>query len=195
MSLARQLESLLFSSPRPMTYRKLAESTGAKPEEVKLAVEELAQKFNQDESGINILRHGDSVQMVTTPLESKLITQFLKEEQAGELTRPALETLTIIAYRGPVSKIQLDTIRGVNCALILRNLMIKGLVEAKAHKDKLQTSYQVTNDFVRFLGLNHISELPEYQQLNQNEHLDSLLNPMQVQLKVEESSESLPPSA
>ncbi len=73
--------------------------------------------------------------------------------------------------------------------------MIKGLVEAKAHKDKLQTSYQVTNDFVRFLGLNHISELPEYQQLNQNEHLDSLLNPMQVQLKVEESSESLPPSA
>lgn len=188
MDLARKLESLLFASPRPLSYRKLAELAGARPEEVKPVVKELAAKLNIDTSGINILRHGESVQMVTSPLESKLITQFLKEEQAGELTRPSLETLTIIAYRGPISKIQLDTIRGVNCALILRNLMIKGLVEAKAHKDKLQSSYQVTTDFIRFLGLNRIAELPDYETLNQNEHLDTLLNPPDVDRVTEQGA-------
>lgn len=194
MELLRQIESLLFATPRPMTIRKLAELTKGKPEDVKLAIQELAIKCNVDTSGINIVQHGETVQMVTSPLESKLITQFLKEEQAGELTRPALETLTIIAYRGPISKIQLDTIRGVNCALILRNLMIKGLVEAKSHKEKLQTSYQVTLDFVRFLGLHHISELPDYQDLNQNEHLDSLLNPQQQTAIAEESAEPTTPN-
>ncbi|MEK7537609.1 MAG: SMC-Scp complex subunit ScpB, partial [Patescibacteria group bacterium] len=106
-----------------------------------------------------------------------LVTAYLKEEQAGELTRPALETLTIVAYRGPISKIQLDTIRGVNCSLILRHLMIKGLVEAKHAKDKYQTTYRVSADFVRFLGLTDITQLPDYEQLHVDERLEQILNP------------------
>lgn len=188
MSLERKLTSLLFASPRPLTIKKLAELVAAPAEEVKAALAALAEQYNVETSGLNLLRHGDAVQFVTTPLESKLVTQFLKEEQAGELTRPALETLTIIAYRGPISKIQLDTIRGVNCALILRNLMVKGLVEAKSHRDKLQTSYQVTTDFVRYLGLTQISELPEYEELNRNEHLEQLLNPPSPDARAEQAA-------
>lgn len=192
MKLSSQLESLLLVATRPLSTKKLAELTGASVEEVTAAVGDLAQRFNTDDSGLQILQHASSVQLVTNPLNSKMITAYLKEEQAGELTQPALETLTIIAYRGPISKLQLDTIRGVNCALILRNLMIKGLVEAKSHKDKLQTSYQVTTDFIRFLGLHHIAELPEYEQLHQLEQLDQILNPQGVTVTTEENTAHAP---
>jgi len=177
MSLSTKIESILFAAPRPMTVKKLAEVVGDSPEAVNAALDQLVNQYNVDDRGIHLLRHASTVQFVTSPLNSKMVTAFLKEEQAGELTRPALETLTIVAYRGPISKIQLDTIRGVNCALILRHLMIKGLVEAKPHKDKFQTTYQVTADFVRFLGLDHISNLPRYDELRGDNLLDQLLNP------------------
>ncbi len=188
MTLRSKLESLLFITPRPLTVKRLAELAGADVSAVEAEVTALTANYNGEESGVHLLRHGDTVQFVSSPLNSKLVTEFIKEEQAGELTRPALETLTIVAYRGPISKIQLDTIRGVNCALILRNLMIKGLVEAKQHKDKRQASYQVTMDFVRFLGLNHISELPDYEQLNRDENLEQVLNPTSTVVKHEDGA-------
>lgn len=177
MNLTGQIESLLLAATRPLTARRLAELAGATAEEVTVVLDELAARFNEPDGGIHLLRHAGTAQLVTGPAYSKMITEYLKEEQAGDLTRPSLETLTIIAYRGPISKIHLDTIRGVNCSLILRNLMIKGLVEAKAAKDKYQTSYQVTNDFVRFLGLDQITELPDYAKLNGDQLFDQLLNP------------------
>lgn len=188
MTLRSKLESLLFITPRPLTVKRLAELAGADVPAVEIEVAALTAHYNSEESGVHLLRHGDTIQFVSSPLNSKLVTEFIKEEQAGELTRPALETLTIVAYRGPISKIQLDTIRGVNCALILRNLMIKGLVEAKQHKEKRQASYQVTMDFVRFLGLNHISELPDYEQLNRDENLEQLLNPTATVVKHEDGA-------
>lgn len=178
MELRRNLESLLLVATRPLSLKKIAETLDVTVGDVQAALAELKARLNVESSGIQLLEHGSSVQFVTNPLASKLITEYLKEEQAGELTRPALETLTIIAYRGPISKIQLDTIRGVNCSLILRNLMIKGLVEAKGNKDKLQTTYSVTNDFVRFLGLTHINQLPDYEQLHSDERLEQIINPV-----------------
>lgn len=192
MSLTSQLASLLLASPRPLTVRKLADHTGRTPDEVTAALDALSQQYNVDDSGIQLLRHGQTAQFVTSPLNSKLVTEFLKEEQAGELTRPALETLTIVAYRGPISKIQLDTIRGVNCSLILRHLMIKGLVEGKAAKEKLQTTYQVTSDFVRYLGLTDITQLPDYEQLHHDERLEQLLNPTAVTATEEAAPASTP---
>lgn len=189
MTLRSKLESLLFISPRPLTVKRLAELAGAEGAAVETELTALAERYNANDSGLNLLRHANSVQFVSSPLNSKLVTDFIKEEQAGELTRPALETLTIVAYRGPISKIQLDTIRGVNCALILRNLMIKGLVEAKgASKDKHQTTYHVTMDFVRFLGLNQISELPDYEKLNRDENLEQLLNPTATVVQHEQAA-------
>ena len=175
--LNRNLESLLLVATRPLALKKLAAQINVTVKEVEQTIGELKQKYNQEASGIQILEHGSTVQFVTSPLASKLVTEYLKEEQAGELTRPALETLTIVAYRGPISKIQLDTIRGVNCSLILRNLMIKGLVESKSARDKYQTTYTVTSDFIRFLGLTDITQLPDYEQLHVDERLEQILNP------------------
>lgn len=179
-SLTTTIESLLFVATKPLTTKRLAELTQATIDDIELALQSLTEKYNVDGNGIQLVHHNSSIQFVSSPDTSKVVTEYLKEEQAGELTRPALETLTIIAYRGPISKVQLDTIRGVNCALILRNLMIKGLIEAKTHKDRMQTSYEVTMDFLRFLGLTSISELPEYDRLHREETLEALLNPQTV---------------
>jgi len=112
--------------------------------------------------------------MVSAPDNVKLIQEFIKDETTGELTRPSLETLTIIAYRGPVSKLDLERIRGVNCSLILRNLLIRGLVESKTEKKEIY--YNITFDFIRFLGVNDIKELPDYERLHTDDSLDRMLD-------------------
>lgn len=133
-------------------------------------------EYKAGRRGIEIIKHGDKFQLVSAPENAELIKSFVKDEVAGELTRPSLEALTIIAYRGPISKIDLDRIRGVNCGMILRNLLIRGLIEAKEDLKKRETYYSVTLDFIRFLGLNEISELPDYERLHKEETLEKFLN-------------------
>ena len=139
------------------------------------AIEALMLKYNSSESGVNLQKIDDKVQFVTNPGNSKMISEYLKEEVSGELTPASLETLTVIAYRGPVSKTELELIRGVNCSLIIRNLLIRGLIEEKKEKNELAFKYQITFDFLRHLGLNEAKELPDYQSLNTQENLINLL--------------------
>ncbi len=173
--LSQKIESILFVAARPMSLKKLAEVCGADKEEVAKAVEEIAAVYNRDERGVRILRNGSDVQMSTAPACSKLVQDFLKDETTGELTKPSLETLTIVAYRGPISKPELEQIRGVNCSLILRNLMLRGLVEAVGETDNAPASYRVTMDFVRFLGVSSVEELPEYDKLRSHENVVRIL--------------------
>jgi len=170
------LESLLFISGKPMSIKKLSEILKIDKKEVSQIAETLTQEYNQPEHGVHIMKAGQSYQMTTNPQNSNIIKDFIKSEQTGELTKPSLETLTIIAYRGPVTKAELEQIRGVNCGLIIRNLLIKGLVEAREDKEKMATVYSVTFDFLRFLGINRVEELPEYDKLNSDENLRKLLD-------------------
>jgi len=177
MKLSAKLESLLFVASRPLSYKKLADLAGASWDDVKAAVEELKQSYNTEDRGIQLAVQGSSIQFVTSPLAAKLVADFLKAERSGELTKPALETLTIIAYRGPIAKSEIDLIRGVNCSLILRNLMIRGLISSHEDKDKMATMYEISFDFLRHLGLRDISELPDYQTLNSDTRLEEYLRP------------------
>lgn len=173
-TLRRDLESLLLVSARPLTVRHLAKLTGSTEDDVRVALDELKQVYNTDQRGIQLQQAGQQVQLVTSPLAAKLIADFLKAEQSGDLTDPAIETLTIIAYRGPISKLELDQIRGVNCSLILRHLMIRGLVESEDDDAQMTTRYSVTLDFLRFLGLASIDQLPDYHALRNDENLKQL---------------------
>lgn len=174
--LKSKIESLLFISNQPLTIKRLASLTKADAKEVEVAIQELMADYNQGEKGIKLQKIDDKIQMVTAPESAKLVKDFIKEETTGELTRPALETLTIIAYRGPVTSAEIEQIRGVNCAIILRNLLIRGLIESKQDAKKMQTTYNITFDFLKFLGLNKQSELPDYEKLNSSESLEKILN-------------------
>ena len=134
--------------------------------------------------------------MVSSPENAELVQEFIKDETTGELSRPSLEALTIIAYRGPVSKIDLDRIRGVNCSLILRNLLLRGLIEGKFDKQKQETYYTVTLDFTRFLGLSEIKELPDFEKLNKDDTISRFLDGEKEEaesekLKVESKEEEI----
>ncbi len=176
-SLKSKIESLLFITNQPFKLKKLADLAKGEKKAVEAAVAELIAEYNQADKGIAIQQIGEEVQMVTVADNAKLVKDFIKEETTGELTRAALETLTIVAYRGPVSRAEIEQIRGVNCAVILRNLLVRGLVESQEDKKKMNVSYTITFDFLKFLGLNSQSELPDYAKLNSNESLDKIINP------------------
>lgn len=195
MTLKRDLESLLFVAAHPLSVKKLAQLTKHEPAAVATALAELQQEYNRDEKGIQIQQSGQQFQFVSSPLASKLVTGFLRDEQSGDLTDPAIETLTIIAYRGPLAKSELDQIRGVNCSLILRHLLIQGLVEMNEDKNEMVVKYSVTFDFLRFLGLRSIAELPDYEKLRHDENLRELLAGESAVSATEAVSEVAPSAA
>jgi segregation and condensation protein B len=174
MNLKSQIESLLFISGSPFAAEKIAKILEAKKEDVEKALADLQDDSKRENRGAQIAALDGKYQMVTNPENSKLVEGFLKEEVIGELTRPQLETLTIVAYRGPISKIELEQIRGVNCGLILRNLLIRGLIEQKANKEGAD-GYLITHEFLRYLGITDTKDLPDYEKLNRDKNLQDLL--------------------
>lgn len=174
-TLSSQLEALLLVANKPVSLKELSTATGAKASEVTEALAVLSKEYEESGRGWRLASATNSYQLVSAGEHSALIKSFLKSEASGELSQPSLEALTIIAYRGPVSKIELDQIRGVNCSLIVRNLLLRGLIEEEFDKKKNENYYQVTLDFVRFLGLNNIMELPDYERLHQPEELTAAL--------------------
>ena len=106
----------------------------------------------------------------------KVLKDYFNDELSGDLSKPSLETLTIIAYRQPVSKEELEQIRGVNCSMIIRNLLIRGLIEESTDKESLSINYSVTMDFLKYMGINSVDELSDYEKLNSDENLIKLLD-------------------
>jgi segregation and condensation protein B len=171
-TLEAKIEALLAVSPRPLHVKKLAELTGGKKEEVREAVAALGDRYKKEGSGHAIVRVDDEVRMGSAPEVTGVVEQFVKDETTGELTRPQLETLTVIAYRGPVSKPEIEQIRGVNCTLILRNLMMRGLVEELA---EIAPLYQVSMEFMRFIGARSVADLPDYEALRRDKRIEDIL--------------------
>lgn len=177
-SLISQLSSLLLVSNRPLSSRKLAELTNEKPQTVQAVLEELAKFFQAQDFGIRLVQSGNEFQMVTDPANRELVETFIKQEVAGDLTRPQLETLAIIAYRGPIAKSEIELIRGINCSLILRNLLTRGLVQEE--ESNHQIAYSVSVDFLKFLGIGKTNELPEYGIYSKHELIQELLERRQI---------------
>jgi segregation and condensation protein B len=169
------LEALLLVSSKPTSIAKLAELSLAKPSAVAECLNALQQEYIEQGRGFILLLNNNQAQLVSSPEQAEIVKGYLKDDITGELSEPSLETLTIIAYRQPVSKGEMEQIRGVNCSLILRNLMIRGLIEADYDKAKGLTMYSVTTDFLKYLGVGSVSELPNFEALNSEENLQRLL--------------------
>jgi segregation and condensation protein B len=192
MLVKSQLESILFVAIKPLTPKDLSNLIGVKIDEVKAALEELVNDYKNSGRGLALISNNGQYQLTTSSENSSLVKDFLKDEINGELSQPSLEALTIIAYRGPISKLELEKIRGVNCSLIIRNLLLRGLIEEKFNKTKNENYYTVTNDFIRFLGLNSLNDLPEYEKLNKLDALNQGLTETEKEVEaVIESKENL----
>ncbi len=174
MSLSSKLESVLFVASKPVAVKKLASVLKLGQEEVLEALVVLQQKYNQEDSGIVILKNNDEWQMASSPNNKEEAENFMKAEVSGELTKPQLETLTVVSYCGPITKPELEQIRGVNCGLILRNLMLRGLVKENEDSASLLPTYEVTMEYLRHLGINSLEELPDYAQLHNHPYIANL---------------------
>jgi segregation and condensation protein B len=177
MSTPQQIEAILFAAARPLSIKKLAEISAVYIEDVEKGLVELEARLA--DSGIMLQRAGNEVQLVTRPEFTETIQKVLKDEMHGELTRPSLEALTILAYRGPLTRPELEQIRGVHSSLILRNLLLRGLIEEKEDARLGQPVYAVTLDFLRHMGLSSVEELPKYEELRGHQHVMDVLKDLE----------------
>lgn len=170
-----QLESLLFVAGKPIIIKDLALALAVSESQMEEMIKFELEKMNIPENGLHLAISNQKVQLISNPDNGKFLRDYFKEELNSELSKPSLETLTIIAYRQPISKEELEQIRGVNCSLILRNLLIRGYIEAYDDKNSLATTYSVTIDFLRHLGIDSVKDLPDFAKLNSDDNLKRLL--------------------
>lgn len=171
------LESVLFMYGREISFSRIGELLELSEDEVSETIEQLQKEYKRRENcGLHIIVQDEQVQMVTHPSSATIIEQITKKELEGPLTPVASEVLAIIAYRGPINKIDIEAIRGVNCSFTLRNLLRRGLIERIVSDDSRHLQqYKITIDFLRVLGIDSVSELPEYEELSKDKRIDAIL--------------------
>lgn len=160
LGLPALLECLLFVAPEPVTVAHLASSLDVPVELVEAALDQLAARLSQ--GGLRLQRSQNRVQLVTAPEAAAAIERFLGLNPTARLSPAALETLAIIAYRQPITRSQIDELRGVNSDGVLRTLLHWGLVEQGERLEQAGRPFQygTTPDFLRYFGLQSLDELP-----------------------------------
>lgn len=160
MNLETQIEAILFYTAEPTKISFLAKTLEVKVSEISDALTVLNESLKT--RGIRVVVHNDEASLVTAPELGTLIEKIIKEERERDLGKAGIETLTIVAYKGPVTKKEIEYIRGVNSQYAIRNLLLRGLIE-RTTSGEGRVVYTVTSDTIRFLGLTKISDLPEYE--------------------------------
>lgn len=166
MNLQSKIEAYLFWKGEPQTMWEISVALRADPEEVKTAVAEL--QVSLAGRGLRLVMNGEQVMLGTAPEMSDLFESLRKEELSKDLSKAALETLSIVLYRDNVTRTEINFIRGVNSSYILRNLEVRGLVERAQHaSDGRLSIYKPTLELLSYLGISSLAELPDYQKVRE----------------------------
>lgn len=164
MELEKKLEALLFFKGEPVTIKDAAKMLSSQEKDVRKAAETLHTTLAP--RGIVLLMNDNELSLGTSPDVSDLILRIREEELSRDLGKAGLETLSIILYKGPVSRMEIDYIRGVNSSFILRNLLIRGLIERIPNpRDSRSFLYKPTTDLISHLGITRIEELPDHEKV------------------------------
>lgn len=160
-SLEKQLEAVLFWKGEPVSIKKLSQIFQKTDEEILTSLKNLETSLVG--RGIVLVTKEDEVTLGTSKDTSELIEKLTKDELIRDLGKAGLETLSIIIYQGPLSRAEIDYIRGVQSNFILRNLMIRGLVEKIPNpKDQRSFLYKPTFEMLSFMGVTKIEDMPNY---------------------------------
>jgi len=161
-TLVTQIEAVLFYKGEPMKKEALAKLFSVSPEDLEEALTQLKRAL--DGRGISIIEDGDKIAMATAPGAKEIIEAMRREELEGPLGKAGLETLAVVMYQQPVSRAEIEYVRGVNCSSILRSLAMRGLIERKENpRDKRGYIYQTTPELPASLGLSSITDMPDYE--------------------------------
>lgn len=176
-TLISSLESLLFVSGDPVGFDRLAKALAVPEEAIHDGLKQLGERYATDRaSGLMLISNKKTVVLATKPENASVLETLTKSTLQESMSKAALEVLAIIAYRAPVSRAEIDAIRGVNCSFTLRNLLLRDLISREGNPgDSRGYLYQPTLRFLQVLGLKTVSELPSYEILSQDERLKMIL--------------------
>ncbi|MFP3896830.1 MAG: SMC-Scp complex subunit ScpB [Anaerolineales bacterium] len=157
----RLIEALLFIAKDPVSLQDLASALQADSDTVKEAIARLAR--DAEGRGVRIVQQNSHVQMVTAPEASPIIERFLGIDRSRSLSSAALETLSIIAYRQPVTRAEIEAIRGVDSSGVLRTLDGRSLIESVGRLEQAGRPilYGTTFEFLQYFGIDSLEELPD----------------------------------
>jgi len=160
LKLSALVEAILFVSPEPITAAQISTLLDITPREVKNALDELEALYQG--RGIRLQYHNKKIQITSAPEAAPVLESMLELETTSTLSQAALEALSIIAYQQPITRPQIDSIRGVNSDGVLRTLLNKGLIDdvGRAEGPGRPILYSTTNEFLKHFGLSSYDELP-----------------------------------
>lgn len=161
--LEARLEALLFAAPGPVSAQQLADALQIQVQVVETGLRSLETQYNEGARGLRLQHHHARLQLTTAPEAAQDVERLLGLDMTSRLSRAALETLAIIAYQQPVTRPQVDAVRGVNSDGVMKSLLSKGLVQEVGRADApgRPILYSTTPDFLQYFGLSSIEELPE----------------------------------
>lgn len=164
LDLEAKLEAILFLNGDLLSVKKIAGLLEVNEEEVVKTLGVLKETLTSERRGLMLFEHDGGYQLVTKPECVLIAEKMVKEDGKEEITPATLETLSLIAYLGPVAKSAIEYIRGVNSSFTIKNLLMRGLVERVPHPTRGNAFlYQPTGDFLKHLGLSSKEELPQFE--------------------------------
>jgi segregation and condensation protein B len=166
-NLRSALEALLFSSDEPLTLALLAESLDAPATEVAEALQGLDAEYQSREAGVQLREIAGGHLLVTSPEHAEWVGRLLRGRKRARLSRAALETMAIIAYKQPVTKSEIEAIRGVDTSAVLATLMERNLITIRGRSKVVGRPllYGTTGEFLDYFGLRDLGELPRPEEL------------------------------
>ncbi len=164
------IEALVFASDLPLTIQKIKEIIeGLGAREIRKAIEQLNERYTRQGSALQIVEVAGGFQMVTRPQFAEFVSRLYKTRQGQRLTQKALETLAIVAYKQPITKQEIEHIRGVNVDGVMRTLIERNLVTVvgreKAPGNPLL--YGTTREFLEYFGLKSLDDLPKLKEIDE----------------------------
>jgi segregation and condensation protein B len=167
LKLDAALEALLFSSDQPLSLSLLSEALDAPPDQVAQALHELGESYTARGAGVELREIAGGWLMVTTAEQAEWVGRMLRGKKRMRLSRAALETMAIIAYKQPVTKSEVEAIRGVDSTAVLATLLERNLVTIRGRSKVVGRPllYGTTQEFLDYFGLKDLSELPRPEEL------------------------------
>ncbi len=161
-NLQGRIESILFVAGEAVAIKDLAKALRIDETSLKKELDRIGDEYDFQQRGFMLKRFGNHVQLGTRPLYADAVVRLLQPVQQQSLTQAAMETLAVVAYKQPVTRAEVEQIRGVKCDYSLQSLMIKGLIQEVGRKDTIGRPilYGTTDEFLSHFGLRDLIDLP-----------------------------------
>lgn len=172
------IEGLLFvKGSDGMSLEELVTFTQKDIQEIKTALKDLYNDYQNEDRGIQLELLGNKYKLTTKEIHKDYYKKLTFEEENSNLSQSALETLAIIAYNEPITRIEIDELRGVNSSYVVRKLLLKNLIQEVGRADLAghPRLYGVTNDFLDYFGLSSVKDLPELKPIEEKEQKEESL--------------------